>query len=790
MATDTAVAPPPLSRGAPAAPRDRPANPTRHLWQLPVLLVGILGFVSVWQGWLKVDGTDPESEYARVLAELKARYEKVTVTPAALKEQLTRVANDVETYREQAPLARFYLGSGYVRLAELTADPEEARGYWTLAQQHFSRVTDMQLRDQADRPKLAFRAAKARAGVGLAPDTPEPEVVLLMNVLSTPQPGEDAGETQRLVAKLALRRNPPDYARAKLALTVYVQGGLSTPAASLARGRLQLAQVYITTKEYADARKVLFDIGADAPPDVFGPAKVALAQVLMADGAWSEAAKELDVLRGTPGVSPAERLTAAYQLGVCKLRDRKWDEAARMFEEAAKGEGHEAQAAAIQLADLYLRGTDQARHKAAVDLLAAALKGVSAPSRYELPLIPLNEVQATFELAVTTLLNDGAYESALSAADVYERVSAPGRYREKRAEVLGKWGEALKKTLGDPKPKFQEAAAEFALLSDSQPKTDGKLDMLRRSAQFSRLADDARAAATRLELAVALPDIPEPILPTVWLELADAKLAAGDLKDIWRIFNLIMASRYPLSTAVRYRLARQFVDSRHPGLVGLGLQLFEQIAKQQTIRPEEREFHERAITELANAQIREGNFADAENRLRTQLGLYPTGPEAGLARLLLGVCLLQRAAAPRVEAADATKMRNEALGLFKKNVTECDLAERRNGKLTDRETWLRLQSALRVLQAHQQLRTEKSARDLLYDAGPLLERHRGTVEELIILSLMYHAFRQVNDNREALVIRERMKEVFDKLPASAFSQQPGEYSRDYWLTVWFAPDKK
>ena len=204
--------------------------------------------------------------------------------------------------------------------------------------------------------------------------------------------------------------------------------------------------------------------------------------------------------------------------------------------------------------------------------------------------------------------------------------------------------------------------------------------------------------------------------------------------------------------------------------------------------PAEREFHERALTELANDLIRQGNFADAEARLRSQLQRYPNGPEAQLARLLLGVCLLQRAAAPN--APDAPKMRTEAVEVFKEIVTACDEAARRAGKAGERELWLRRQAALRVLQTYQQMKTPEAAQALLAEAAPLLDRQKGTVEELIVLSLVYHAFKQLNEPGKALQTRDRMKDVFDKLPPSAFPQTSGEYSRDYWQTVWFAPEPK
>ena len=778
MATDTAALPPAAH-----------ADPTRHLWQVPVLLLGVGAFVAAWQGVLPLPGSESPTGFGRDLAALKGGYERVSPDPVELKNHLGRVAAGVEAYPDQAPQARFHLGSGYVRLAELTPAQDEARGYWTLACQHFELVPVKQLRDPNDVTKLGFRAAKARAAAGLPIDVPATEVARLIALLTAAPQGEDSGETHRLIADLALQSNPPDIARAKAELGDYLRAtGIATPPASLARARLRLGDLYLRSREYEQARRWLEQIGTDAPADVLAPAKALLAQVLMSEGNFPGAAKEWEVLRGAPGVAPSLRLTAAYQLALCKLKSHDTEPAARLFEEATRGDGPEAAAAAVKLADIHLHTPDPARHKAAVELLATAVKGVRDPSGYDTALLALNEVQAVFELAVTALLADGAHESALKVAETYAAVSAPGRDREKRGDVLGAWGAALLKAKGDAKPKFKAAADEFAALAAFQPKTDGKLDMLRRAASFYQQGGDPNSAALRLEEALKLKDIPEPVLVPMWVDLADALLAAGRTDEVWKIFNKIMgADNVPLSTATRYRLARQFVDSRHAGLMPLGRALFEQIAKQQTVSAGEREFHERALTELANALIREGNFGDAEARLRTQLGIYPNGPEAGLARLLLGVCLLQRAAAPNVQPADAARMRIEAVTAFKQIVTECDAAERRTGKPTEREGWLRLQAALRVLQTYQQMRKPQ---DLLFEAAPLLDRYKNTVEELIVLSLVYHAFKQLNDPGKALDTRDRMKDAFDKLPPSAFPQQTGEYSRDYWVKVWFPPEPK
>ena len=620
---------------------------------------------------------------------------------------------------------------------------------------------------------------------------------LLTQVLAAPPPGEEGGETRRLVADIAMRQTPPDLALAKASLKQYlVAASLANPPASLNRARLRLGEIYLGLKEYDEARKWLAQVSGDAPVEVLASAKAKLARILLAENDYTSAAKELDVLRALPGIPLQVRASAAYDLALCKVKERKPDEATKLFGEAASGTGDEAIAAAIQLADLHLRSPDLMRHKLAIDLLTDAVKGVTSPTNYKNERVPVAEVQGAFELAVATLLADAAFESALKAVDAYAGVSVAGRDREKRADVLAAWGAGIKKTNpNDAKPKFKSAADEYAALAAFQPKTDGKLEMLRRAASLYRQADEPGLAVLQLKEAAKLPAIPEPFGGLVWVELADAMLAAGQTAEVWKVFNEILAAGPPVSTATRYRLARQFVDSRHVGLVPAGRALFEQIAKQQNISPDEREFHERALTELANDLIRQGNFADAESRLRSQLQLYENGPEAQLAKLLLGVCLLQRAAELQ-KAADlqkaavppeAAKMRLEAVTVFKDIVADCDKIEKKNGKLTEREGWLRLQAALRVLQTYQQM---KKPNDLLAAADRLRERHSDSVEELIILSLMYHAFKQLNEPKNALTIRDRMRDVFDKLPPSAFPKDQGEYSRDYWLKVWFVPDPK
>lgn len=777
MATDTAA---PI-----------PLDPTRNLWQVPVLLLGLAAFAAVWQGWVPLGKADPGAGFARDLDALRDCYELKRPDALELKNHLNRVAAHVDAHPVMAPVARFRLGSGYSRLAEVTPAPDEAASYWALALQHFQLVTEKQLKDPADVPRFVFRSAKARAAVGLQPNAPNNEVVMLATVLNAPPANEEPGETHRLIADLALRTNPPDLLRAKLELTEYLTGtGLATPDAALARARLRLGDLHLRAGEYEQARRWLNQIGGDAPPEVLGPAKAELAQVLMAETNWAPAAKELEQLRAAPGVSAGLRAAAAYHLGWCKVKLKEPDAAQKLFEEAVKASDPESTAAALRLADLHVRSADPARHKAGAELLGAALRDVRDASKYDAVLVPLDEVRATCETAVAALLTDGAHDAALNAAGWYAGVAAPPRDRELRADILSAWGAALaKERKPEAKAKYKAAAAEWAQLAEGREKGE-RVALLQKAAAHARLADDPATAATFLQTALKVENAPEAERGALWAELAEALLAANRPDEVWKAFNNAMASIGTVSTATRYRLAREFSDSRHPGFAPLGRQLFEQIAKQQTVPEAEREYHARAILELSYALLREGNAADAEARARTLVATYPNAPAVPRAKLALGAALLLRAASQPAPP-DATKMRTEALALFRQLVKDADEAERKNGKLTTDEALVRVQAALRVLQAHQQL---GQPREVLFDAAPLLDRYKDSVDELIALSMVYYAFKQMNNARSATDTFERMKELFNRLPPTAFTKPTGEYSRDFWQKTWFAPqpekDKK
>jgi RNA polymerase sigma factor (sigma-70 family) len=177
--------------------------------------------------------------------------------------------------------------------------------------------------------------------------------------------------------------------------------------------------------------------------------------------------------------------------------------------------------------------------------------------------------------------------------------------------------------------------------------------------------------------------------------------------------------------------------------------------------------------------IREEKFAIAESRLRK---LLPGAMDLQLAQrqLFLGICLVQLAT--KADLDQAKKLHDEAAELYRKALAIVATAPPGSKTLA---AWIRTQAEIRTLQL---LHLTGKTNELLDKAAVLLERHPGTVDELIALSLMFHAFKQKGAHDRALVVRDQMKELFVNLKdkPGAFSAEEGEYSRKYWEQVWFA----
>ncbi len=784
MATDTATAPPNVSS----------PDPTRNYWQVPLFLVALVLFVATWQGWIGwlIGPRDSSTEHVLNLETLRNSEEKVAPDIGELKSLLEKVAGNIDLSTDKHD-THFILGSGYAKLAELTIASEEARNYWLLAQQHFDLVDRELLGNKTEgaKTKLGFRSAKARVAIGLPPGTDPRVIIDLIQILDSIPMGDDPGEALRLRADLALKLSPPELGIAKDSLHRYLTGGLSTPAIFRERTKIQLADLHFRCGEMDKAHERLSDIAPDAPADVVVAGKALLGRVHMAESHWAAAAREWEVVRATPNLTPSLRLTATYLLGVCRLNTHEPEAAVKLFEESIKSEDSpETSGAAFRLAEQYLKSSDPARRVIGSDLLAKAMKDVKSIQDLRnnklITLLDINDIRATFELAFSKLAADGAYEEALKGVSAFAPIAESGRDREKRAEILANWAIVLKeKTKQDFKPKALEAAREYLAFETLQSAVSAKADTLRKAAAMFKLGDQPTEAVIALQTASKLPKLPEELAGEVWLDLADALIAAKRLDEVWPALNEAMGAGGTISMKTRYRIARHFKDTRKPELCQLARYLYEQIAKQTNLSPTEQEFQERALLDLGDEYIKLTDFSTAEIWLRQQIHTYPTGPQAPVGRLMLGVCLLQLALVTGPTGpppAKVVSLRNEALKLFREIVALEDEKLKKTGTLNETDAWLRVQAAIRILQTYLQMNNHT---DLLGESADLLQRYRGTVEELIIWNLIYHSFKNQGDKVKMLQTRDKMKEVFDALPPDAFNSSALEYTRAYWEKNWF-----
>ena len=488
-------------------------DPSRNAWQVPLfrrrrgVRLGLAGLAAAGHA-------RPGGRLHRDLAVATQLVRKGHTDRDELKDLLAKVATGVDSFPEQASMARFTLGSGY---AACGADGEPRRGPRALdaANNTSDLIRSEDLKDPSDPPRLAFRSAKARAAVGLPANTPPAEVRLQIALLGNAPFGEEratrpatgllrdeddaAGPGHREGVTDAL----PDCHRYRHT------AGFCSPGQSI-----YLAIFTSAAKNQTSPGSGWSRSAPTRQPMSLHPRVSLLARVRGGRrSAWRDA---------RPGCRAGKSLDRAFARRppritlVCKLNTREWDAAANGFQEALRAEPPENIAAAIRLADLTLRAAGSGEDARRPICFANAVKGITDAKEFRNPLIRVSEVRGTFEFAISTLLTDAAFESAIKVTDAYKAVSEAGRDREKRAEILAAWAAALQKAGEDFKPKALAAAAEYQSLVEAQPAATAKAEMLRRAASLYKLGGNANSAVTLLQDATKLPQLPDATIGPVW----------------------------------------------------------------------------------------------------------------------------------------------------------------------------------------------------------------------------------------------------------------------------------
>jgi tetratricopeptide (TPR) repeat protein len=387
------------------------AGGSRALWQAPIFLVGVAALVAVWYSrpyWQQ----SPAQRFERDLGALRQTLDKSPVDAAQVLALLRKVQG-VEPPAHLASLAPYVVGSATLIQAENLAAPEEIAEQFKLARKLLEQAAEIGV-PEADRERLRYRLARAWARTG------EPPLQVIDALRSSLKCGDDPSEGCRILADLYLRLDPPELAKARDALKEYLAKVL--PARTEARqwqlnqSRLMLGDLQIQLGEPDDARKVLERIGPDSSPDTLVGARVQLARSFMAEEDWTAAIRCLEQARDVRGINAIQKTLILYNLAEAYQRSNRRTEAMAALRQLRKGDGPQAQAAAMRLVELLI--VSPGTREEAIAVLETTFAGLSGADAYENKLFPLKEARGVFEEAAQMTRAANAFDLSLRSASL------------------------------------------------------------------------------------------------------------------------------------------------------------------------------------------------------------------------------------------------------------------------------------------------------------------------------------------------------------------------------------
>lgn len=753
-----------------------------HYWQLPLFAIGLIAAGLAYANFPPQPAT-PAERFARNVKSLKSALDRRPVDAAMLDGLAIGVVAELTPDTEDYETVCGLCGSAFVAAAE--ADPSRI-DRWTQASELFAKSKPEQIADPQRKKLILFRQAKALAAIEQG--DPKSIVAALVDV---PVGEESEGERRRLLAETFLRMTPPNLKMAQAEFTAYLAGPTRRPAAQLAKDRHGLAQLCMALGEPEKARAVLKDIGAGAPPEVLADAKIQLARLAGAENNWKDAVAQFEAVLSNPATPADRKPTAMLQLADA-YRKAGTPEAARpLLEQVASGTGPAAQSANFHLAELLLnQPASPAGRGNIVDILQAAERANPGGREADASSPTLDRIRDIFERTIQTSSSEGDFASAVRAATIYASCAVPGRATERKAEAHTAWAELLTRdpaTAPQAAEKYREAAADYASLAATFPTSAGQAEFWKRSAHCHRLGGDEASAAATLDRLTQTPGFPEDVVAAAWVEKGESLLAGRRFDEGSAALRQAMLKTSPTAASARVKLAVAYLDdarlkAKEPATQaeamtqlknGQDLLLAAVAAPAET--PVEIEARNLATFELGKFLLNQNNVADAEARFRQVIQARPGDKLLGQTKLYLGSTLLVAARGDQAgrPPADAETKLTEAAKLF---------TELSDGP----ESPLRAQADIRLANTTLLLRKYADMPEL---CERLAGRYTGKVEELIIRSMLYTAYRFADRTEPAATTLARMEDLFLRLPDEAFPGGADEYTRDYWRKQWFAPLK-
>lgn len=773
-----------------ADPTTETPAPPRHYWQLPAFVLGATALIAAVI-YFPPPPSDPAIQFRADVMSLRAAVDHRGISPLTVQ-QLTAIATATEKVAvaaNQHPTlaadASFAAAGGYILLADY-GPVDKMMNHWQAAAEELARIDVSALSDAADAKRLGFRQAKVDAALGRG------DAATQFEKLANPPVGEDdGGERARLLAEVCLRMTPPNLERARTELTSYLGGPPRLPTKELAQLKLSLADVFVRLKEPDQAKPWLEDVAKSAAPGpLLADARYRLAKLAAGENNWPLAATHLQATIGLEGLLPEQQAAVGYESGLVQLKLGDLKAAGQSFDTLASGSSIYAPAASLRLAELIVRDpSKKSQHSQAVERLETAVRSLK-PQVREITGVPSPEAQAAFELVIRTCLDDHDFAGATRAIAAYERIAATQRARELRAETLSAWGDVydVQGNKTTAAAKYRDAAGEYAALAAADPNPSGQAELLRRAAECHRKSGNTAAALKVIEQIPTITGVSPATAAVAWLNKGEILLASHQYAEAENALQKAMASAGPTATAARVKLALAQIEQGRgklvaagsddgrtsaKGQIALGQEILVQVANLATAEePVVREAKLQALFELGKLLLQQGSIPDAEARFRQLLQLAPAAESAPMAKLYLGSCLLLLARGDHQGGrppADADRKLAEARTLFEELADAAD-------------PFLQAQADVRL--ANTTLLLKK------YDEMPslcdrLTKKYEGKVEELIVLSMLYSAYRFADRQADATRTLDRMHEVYAKLTPSDFPGGAEEYTSDYWKRQWF-----
>jgi hypothetical protein len=802
------------------------ASSTQNLWQVPVFLLGIASLVGVWYARPYLQAS-PNQRFERDLVTLRQLLEKTPYDRKQLLPTLQKVEATLQG-RTIDEATAFSLGTAYVNLAETAIQEEDAKRSWESAKKYLESVSKTSL-NEGDASKLQFRLGKTWANLRGVESS-----AIIEAIGKNLQCGDEPAEGYRLLAQEYLQIQPPDPKKARDLLKEYLSRAMPrTDPKTLHRSRLKLGELYTTLGEIEEGRKVLARINEEAPVDVFIASRLQLAKSYQSEEDVAATIQVLEEARKAKNITPAQLAYVQYQLAASYLKANRPVDAIALFDKLRLGNGDEAQAASIRLAELQLKEKDR---EAPAKLLEGALLRVKTPEEYRNPLLPLNEAKAICEVAVSHYRNSGEFPLAMRVAKVTGKISEPGRERSLLAETLEAWGDALEKQPGDESEvkksreaaqrKFREAATELeSLLKEKTSPTDQKVisndlaRVLKRAGETERANSLVKETQGGEPMVVPIPMIVLDPKESDWLQKGESALATGDKIKALEAFEKGSEQPGPNQFRSRYQLARLLIETTTPEQVERGIKLLETIDGPEAEK--DTDTHQKSAYLLGFTLYQRYDWVKAEYRLARALQFYPNSEFSTKARFQQGRCywylaaqkankikeinfkLQELTSAIREHGGNPTESENRQRKQFDEQIDQEERGYREFltkarapfQEVEDRLLRRKESSPLNPEETKLLRQTSFAASECAFYLGDyeecvkryerLADRYQTQVEGLMALSQLWQCYSvYLDDAKKAEYVVSRMRTMFQNLKDTDFDGSTQERSKRFW-EKWF-----